>query len=196
MTPGWRGCTCGDLLQDAGTLQLLGVRQIVAIRSDLQPVRIENGRFGIVRITRVELLQRLLVCGCARLERNRRVIFEDCLDGCDVVAFTRRLAAELLRLLDRGPAFLLQFRRRWRTERIVETRDRLGPIRHRAGRIRLQHGSDGRIDPFPVEGVQERSHGVEPRLCLQRCTRRGSSPLQGHCRPRVDGRAPVQRRAA
>ena len=114
----------------------------------------------------MELLQRLLVRRCARLEWNRRVILEDGLDAGNVVALARRLATELFRLFDSGPAFLLLFRRRRRAERIVETRDCLGPIRHRAGRICLQNRSDRRIHLFPVERVQERGGGVEPRLRL------------------------------
>src|SRR5688572_9141756 len=114
----------------------------------------------------MDLLESLLIRRCARLERNRRVIFEDSLDCADVVALARRLAAELLRLLDSGPTLLLLLRARRRAERIVETRDCLGPIRHRAGRICLQNRGDRRIHLLPIERVQQRGGRVEPRLRL------------------------------
>jgi hypothetical protein len=96
-------------LQDARALELLNVGQIVAVGSDLQPVRIQNRRLNILGIAGMELLQSLLICHCARLEWNRRMIFEDGLDAGNLVALARRLAAELFRFFDSGPAFLLLF---------------------------------------------------------------------------------------
>ena len=183
----------GDLLQDARALQLLGMGLIVAIRRDLQPVRIENRRFGILGIARVELLQRLLVGRCARLERHRRVILEDGLDGGDVIALARRLAAELFRLFDCGPAFLLQFRRRRRAERIVEARDGLAQYAIAQAGSACSTAATA-ASTFPVEGVQERGGRVEPRLCLAlHETGKFTSPSAP---PSCDGPAPEERRAA
>src|SRR5688500_308417 len=116
----------------------------------------------------MKLLQSLFVSCGTRFKRGLVVIFEEHLDGSDVVALALSFSAELLGFLYSGPALLFLFGRRRRAERVIEARNRLRPKDHGAVRVGIEHVGERFVDPFPVERIEQRCRRVESFLSLWR----------------------------
>ena len=149
------------LLEDAGRLQLVGVRLVGRQRRLIQRQRVEDPRFGIVGELRRERRHLLLVFERARPLRDRGGVLEERLDGREVAPLALGLRPRGLALLDGRQARLQRLRRPEPAERIAPPAHRDTPMRHRAARVVLQNAVERLDGGGEPEGVEQRDPAIE-----------------------------------
>src|SRR5713226_9450201 len=152
-----------SLLQNCASLLLVRVGLITGRRVSPHGQRIENGRFPVVGIARLELLHRLLVGQCARAMIELVGILVKDLDGGDVVALSLRFGACRLRPLDSRPT-LFQDRRVRRFPNGMVVRHSEAPKSHATGRILFSDFGECPGGLFVSERMEDGHGAIEPRL--------------------------------
>src|ERR1700675_4979815 len=152
-----------SLLQNCASLLLVCVGLITGRCVSPHGQRIENGRFPVVGIVRLELLHRLLVGQCARAMIEHVGILVKDLDGGNVVAFSLRFGACRLRPLDSRPT-LFQDRRVRRFPNGMVVGHSEAPKSHAAGRIPFSDFGEYPGGLFVSERMEDGHGAIEPRL--------------------------------
>ena len=134
--------------EDRGGLALLRQLLVVEIDRLVQGERVEDPRFGIIRVLFGHALHRLFVQSDARLVIDGVVILVVGLHRLQIRGLARRFRRGSLALLDGIPGRLHVRRREWRDQRIGPLTDREAPIGHRATGILR----DDRLEGLTVSG--------------------------------------------
>src|ERR1700732_1137606 len=152
-----------SLLQNGASLLLVRVGLITGRCVSSRGQRIENGRFPVVGIARLELLHRLLVGQCARAMIELVGVLVKDLDGRYVVALSLRFGACRLRPLDSRPT-LFQDRRVRRVPNGMVVRHSQAPKSHATGRILFSDFGECPGGLFVSERMEDGHGSIELRL--------------------------------
>src|SRR3989441_12875360 len=164
--PGWSGyfLSSGSRILN----RLLEIGHGLVVKRLVQGERVEDLRLDVVRILLNERFHRLFVVLRARVLVDLVVVLVELLDRRQPVAFTLRLGADRLALLDRLQTTLQRRRIEGPDERVRADAHRQTPVGDGAARVGLRDRRE-RLDRLgEEEGMERRERALELLLRLRR----------------------------